>query len=68
MVSYFCLVTYCIVFCHSEVFKVLITAFYVYVISNNGLLVTAITNILFYTDLIGTMKEINKILILQVIV
>ena len=28
-------------------------------ISNNGLLVTAITDILFYTDLIGTMVEIN---------
>ena len=28
-------------------------------ISNNGLLVRAITDILFYTDLIGTMVEIN---------
>ena len=28
-------------------------------ISNNGLLVRAITDILFYTDLIGTMIEIN---------
>ena len=29
-------------------------------ISNNGLLVRAITDILFYTDLIGTMVEINS--------
>ena len=29
------------------------------VISNNGLLVRAIADILFYTDLIGTMVEIN---------
>ena len=29
------------------------------VISNNGLLVRAITDILFYIDLIGTMVEIN---------
>ena len=28
-------------------------------ISNNGLLVRAITDILFYIDLIGTMVEIN---------
>ena len=28
-------------------------------ISNNGLLVKAITDILFYIDLIGTMVEIN---------
>ena len=28
-------------------------------ISNNGLLVRAITDILFYIDLIGTMEEIN---------
>ena len=37
-------------------------------ISNNGLLVRAITDILFYIDLIGTMVEINKILIIQDIV
>ena len=29
------------------------------IISNNGLLVRAITDILFYIDLIGTMVEIN---------
>ena len=29
------------------------------VISNNGLLVRAIADIVFYTDLIGTMVEIN---------
>ena len=31
-VLHFYLVRYCIMFCHSEVFKVLITAFYVYVV------------------------------------
>ena len=31
----------------------------IFIISNNGLLIRAITDILFYTDLIGTMIEIN---------
>ena len=44
---------------HSLMIVSLFSSLVVVVISNNGLLVRAITDILFYSDLIGTMVEIN---------
>ena len=41
-----------------KIFKCICSVYNIF-ISNNGLLVRAITDILFYIDLIGTMVEIN---------